>query len=156
MNWRPECEEAFHCLKEYLCVPPVLASPNFNQPFIIQTDASERGIGAVLSQLGGDQQEQKIVATRAELCYSRERVLSNCSGHPVPSRLPLWPRVYCPVRTPCFIVLDRMKDNNEKVELNFAKLPVHGAAQAGQGECECGRSVQSLQTRMCMTVELEN
>ena len=61
VNWRPECEEAFYCLKESLCVPPVLASPNLNQPFIIQTDASERGIGSMLSQLGGDQQEHPVM-----------------------------------------------------------------------------------------------
>ena len=29
---------------------PILASPNFNESFIVQTDASEKGIGCVLSQ----------------------------------------------------------------------------------------------------------
>ena len=82
-------------------------------------------------------------------------MLRSCLGHPVPSSLPLWPRVYCPVRSPCFTVGGQdegQESQTDKVELNFAKLQVHGAAQAGQGECECGRSVQSLQTRMCMTL----
>lgn len=61
VNKKPECEEAFHSLKESLCVPPVLASPNFNQPFVIQTDASEWGIGTALSQLVGDQQEHPVM-----------------------------------------------------------------------------------------------
>lgn len=37
-------------LKEALCKAPVIRSPNFNRPFILQTDASERALGAVLSQ----------------------------------------------------------------------------------------------------------
>ena len=61
VNWRPECEEAFHRLKEALCVPPVLTRPDLKQPLIIQTDASEWGIGAVSSQLGGDQQEHPMM-----------------------------------------------------------------------------------------------
>ena len=61
MYWRPECKEAFHRLNEALCIPPVLTSPDHRQPFIIHTNAPEWGIGAVLSQLGGDQQEHPVM-----------------------------------------------------------------------------------------------
>ena len=37
-------------LKGLLCSEPILKSPDFEQEFILQTDALERGIGAVLSQ----------------------------------------------------------------------------------------------------------
>ena len=37
-------------LKAILCSEPILKWPNFEREFILQTDASERGIGAVLSQ----------------------------------------------------------------------------------------------------------
>jgi hypothetical protein len=43
---------AFQALKEKLICAPVLALPNFTLPFIIETDASRSGIGAVLMQQG--------------------------------------------------------------------------------------------------------
>ena len=42
-------EQAFKSLKDCLCSDPLLQSPNFERQFILQTDASNRGIGAVLS-----------------------------------------------------------------------------------------------------------
>ncbi|KAG6930518.1 hypothetical protein G0U57_003575, partial [Chelydra serpentina] len=45
-----ECEDAFQELKASLCREPVLYSPDFHREFILQTDASEVGLGAVLSQ----------------------------------------------------------------------------------------------------------
>ena len=48
--WSEECERAFTTLKKLLCTTPVLKSPDFTKDFILQTDASERGVGAVLSQ----------------------------------------------------------------------------------------------------------
>ena len=50
INWNDQCNEAFTKLKELLCSSPVLQSPNFTMLFTLQTDASDRGVGAVLSQ----------------------------------------------------------------------------------------------------------
>ena len=36
------------------CTVPILMCPDVNKPFILQTDASERGVGVVLSQVGDD------------------------------------------------------------------------------------------------------
>ena len=48
--WSKTCVSSFKKLKELLCTMPVLSSPDFEREFILQTDASDRGIGAVLSQ----------------------------------------------------------------------------------------------------------
>ena len=53
--WTEECEQAFQDLKGSLCHSPVLQSPNFDLPFIVQTDASGLGLGAILLQGEGDQ-----------------------------------------------------------------------------------------------------
>ena len=49
--WNDIHVEAFSCLQRLLCEAPVLAYPDFHQPFVLQTDASDLGLGAVLSQV---------------------------------------------------------------------------------------------------------
>ena len=49
-EWTDCHEQAFQTLKQRLTNYPVLRLPSFNEPFILQTDASDDGIGAVLLQ----------------------------------------------------------------------------------------------------------
>ena len=50
-EWSALAQHAFDTLKEKLTSHPVLHAPNYNYPFIIQTDASKAGIAGVLTQL---------------------------------------------------------------------------------------------------------
>ena len=56
-EWKDDMDEAFAELKEMLCNAPILAYPNVREPFILDCDASDEGIGAVLSQLGEEGKE---------------------------------------------------------------------------------------------------
>ena len=51
--WSKECSISFQELRSQLVAAPILAFPDFSKPFLLDTDACETGIGAVLSQEGG-------------------------------------------------------------------------------------------------------
>lgn len=50
-EWSEDCEKAFNSLKHLLTTAPILSYPSTNDMFILDTDASAYGVGAVLSQL---------------------------------------------------------------------------------------------------------
>ena len=47
-SWTSACDSAFAALKEALCTAPCLAFPNFLQEFVLEMEASDRALGAVL------------------------------------------------------------------------------------------------------------
>ena len=55
-----ECDKAFNALENMLASTRVLSSIDFEKTFILQTDASNYGVGAVLSQTDADGLEQPI------------------------------------------------------------------------------------------------
>ena len=71
--WTPKCEEAFKTLKEKSCSSPVLRSPDFSRMFFLQTDASGRGVGAVLSQRDDDGVDHPVAFYNRKLLPREER-----------------------------------------------------------------------------------
>ncbi|GFV05394.1 retrovirus-related Pol polyprotein from transposon 17.6 [Trichonephila clavipes] len=61
ITWTTECENSFRELKGKLTDKPVLYAPNFEQEFIVQMDASNAGMGAVLTQLNEQGEEHPIL-----------------------------------------------------------------------------------------------
>ena len=72
--WRPECTTAFLLLRDALVRAPILAFPTESGDYVLDTDASNFGLGGVLSQIQNDQ----------------ERVIAYCSHALRPSQ-----RRYC-------------------------------------------------------------
>ncbi len=52
--WGPEQATSFDALKRHLCSDPVLRLPNLTRTFVLRTDASDVGLGAVLLQVFED------------------------------------------------------------------------------------------------------
>ena len=64
-EWTLARQKVFEAIKAKLATTPVVAYPNFDKPFVLYTDASGEGVGAVLHQKGDDRRE-RIIA-----CISR-------------------------------------------------------------------------------------
>lgn len=54
VEWTAEHRTVVSRLVDMLTSPPILAYPDFNLPFVLHTDASNEGLGAVLYQQQGD------------------------------------------------------------------------------------------------------
>lgn len=63
--WDSTCEQALQEIKSHLISAPVLTCPDFNRPFTVQTDASDYGLGAVLTQLHDDGEKVVCYASRS-------------------------------------------------------------------------------------------
>jgi hypothetical protein len=51
-TWNLAADQSFHALKEAMCTTPILALPDFTNTFVLECDASGKGIGAILMQDG--------------------------------------------------------------------------------------------------------
>src|SRR5579884_1184630 len=58
--WTVDQKNAFQTLKEKLTSAPILIYPDFTKKFYLYTDASDSGLGAVLSQKDKDGREQVV------------------------------------------------------------------------------------------------
>ena len=59
-QWTVECEDAFKAMAKAFLEVVTLLYPNISKPFIVETDANDVGIGAVLSQLNKSNVEQPL------------------------------------------------------------------------------------------------
>jgi transposase InsO family protein/predicted aspartyl protease len=81
-RWTQECQEAFETLKEALITTPILSYPRAEGQYILDTDASNKALGAVLQQIQDG--KEKVIAymskslSRAEqrYCVTRKEMLA--------------------------------------------------------------------------------
>ncbi|KAK3708498.1 hypothetical protein QZH41_003116 [Actinostola sp. cb2023] len=81
-QWTPQCQLAFDELKNLLTSAPVLAYPTRYDEFVLDTDASDHGIGAVLSQIQDGVEKPIAFASRTlskserNYCVTRRELLA--------------------------------------------------------------------------------
>ena len=74
-EWSSACEAAFRALQAKLIISSInfLAYPQFHHnasQFVLQTDASARGLGAILKQSGHVTAYASLILNKAEQQYS--------------------------------------------------------------------------------------
>ena len=74
INWSEAAQSAFEVLKELCVNAPILAFPDYKLPFILHTDSSTEGLGAVLYQ----KQEGKLRV----IAYASRSVTKTESNYP--------------------------------------------------------------------------
>ena len=71
--WTPDGVASFELLKKALCMAPVLKTPDFYKQFLLQTDASDRGVGGVLSQQSDEGEDQPVAYYSKKLLDIEEK-----------------------------------------------------------------------------------
>ena len=93
-HWETIHEKAFPALKESLVSAPVLAYPNAQDMFILDTDASDTAIGAELLQL--QDREEKVISygsftlnpTQRNYCTTKKSYLQGILPLPIGKTIP--------------------------------------------------------------------
>lgn len=84
--WDEACQQAFTALKQALVKAPVLPYPDPELPYILDTDASQEGVGAVLSQLRDGQEcvvayySAKFSKPEKNYCVTRKELVAVMKG----------------------------------------------------------------------------
>ncbi|XP_040264683.1 uncharacterized protein LOC120979792, partial [Bufo bufo] len=120
IEWNEEREIAFQLLKKKLTEPPVLGYPDYSKPFHLYTDASKRGLGAVLAQI--QEGKERVIAYASRSLKGAEKNDQNYSSFKLDFLALVWAvtekfKDYL-AATP-FIAFT---DNNPLAHLNTAKL----------------------------------
>ena len=80
--WNAAADDAFRKLKNLLTVAPVLGYPTMEDPFVLDTDASLNGVGAVLSQVQNGQERalnyysHRLSKAERYYCVTRRELLA--------------------------------------------------------------------------------
>ena len=78
-EWTLVQQESFDKLKLALTSAPVLAYPNYEKPFLLETDASLKGLGAVLSQ-EDDEGNTQVISYASHTLKPYEKSMRNYSS----------------------------------------------------------------------------
>ena len=70
-SWDQSCQDAFESLKFKLVTAPVLAYPKAEGQYILDTDASNHAIGAVLSQVQDG--EERVIAYASKALHGGQK-----------------------------------------------------------------------------------
>ena len=77
VKWNDWCQALFEALKKLCSESPVLAYADYSKPFVLHTDASTTGLGAVLYQKQSDGKERVIAYASRSLNHAEHNYDAN-------------------------------------------------------------------------------
>ena len=109
-------------LKQALCSSPVLRSPNYSRPYILQIEASDRKVGAVLSQIRVEGEKHPIAYFSQKLLPQEEQY-SNVEKDCLAIKLAVYAFCMyllgceCVIQTDHYVFewLDQLKEDNSRL-----------------------------------------
>ena len=122
-RWTQECQEGFNQLKKALIEAPMLAYPDYTKPFILETDALLKGLGAVLSQKLDDN-EVHVIAYASRSLQPLEKSMRDYSSAKIELMALKWSDKFKDYLLGSKFTV--FTDNNPLCYIQFSKL---GAAQ---------------------------
>ena len=114
-KWTDACQDAFKALRALLIKAPVLAFPKEDLPYIVDTDASDYGIGGVLSQC--IEGTEHVIAyysksSATEILHNQKGTISR-GGHPGPLQgLCMGPEVCGTYRSCCASLVEESEKHS--------------------------------------------
>jgi transposase InsO family protein len=72
LQWTKECTQAMNTLQQRLTNAPIMNTPNFDHPFVLELDACEYGLGAILAQEYGEKKHVIAYASRTLTAAERK------------------------------------------------------------------------------------
>jgi phospholipid-translocating ATPase len=136
----------------------VLRSPKFELPFILQTDAPDRGVAAVLSQI--ENNEEHRVAYYSKKLLPREQLYSTVEKECLAIKLGMY--AFCvylfghmfPAQTD-HRALEWLSQLKDSAEPSTAAVSVSRCAPEGQSkwQCQCLVAHEHRHVKCCLTGE---
>ena len=77
-NWGVDEDKAFQDLKKILTEEPVLTLPDFSKPFVLMTDGSSSGLGAILGQQFEGEKKERVIGYASRRTTKLEENYSAC------------------------------------------------------------------------------
>ncbi|KAJ8035295.1 hypothetical protein HOLleu_22474 [Holothuria leucospilota] len=87
-KWTEKHQQAFVAIKVAFTSPPILAFPDYSKQFIVYTDASSNGLGAVLSQVQDG--HERVIAYASRTLRPPEKNDGNYSSFKIELQALAW------------------------------------------------------------------
>uniref|UniRef100_A0A8C7Y809 ribonuclease H n=1 Tax=Oryzias sinensis TaxID=183150 RepID=A0A8C7Y809_9TELE len=80
-SWTPEAQEAFDRLKGLFVSAPILIQPDPSRQFVVEVDASDSGVGAVLSQKNTNPVSSSLAPFSLKSCHPQSKTTTWGTGN---------------------------------------------------------------------------